>query len=153
MTYLHFSKTYNSDYMVSDSASTAFAMYSGVKTTGYTMGYDNTIEYMNMGSVAEATEVETILDWAQAKGMKTGFVTTTRMSHATPAALYSKTASRFWECEEDIWDDINDGKINETDYKTFKVKRESIRHEIYVCYSLKISLDSLLKKSKGKKLT
>ena len=85
--------------------------------------------------------------------MKTGFVTTTRMSHATPAALYSKTASRFWECEEDIWDDINDGKINETDYKTFKVKRESIRHEIYVCYSLKISLDSLLKKSKGKKLT
>ena len=29
--------------MVPDSASTAFAMYSGVKTTGYTMGYDNTI--------------------------------------------------------------------------------------------------------------
>ena len=37
-------QTYNSDYMVPDSASTAFAMYSGVmKTTGYTMGYDNTI--------------------------------------------------------------------------------------------------------------
>ena len=47
-----------------------------------------------------ATRPSTILHWAQAAGMKTGFVTTTRMSHATPAALYSRTASRFWECEQ-----------------------------------------------------
>ena len=49
-----------------------------------------------------ATQPSTILHWAQAAGMKTGFVTTTRMSHATPAALYSRTASRFWECEQVI---------------------------------------------------
>ena len=54
--------------MVSDSASTAFAMYSGVKTSGYTMGYDYSVRYMDMSSEPDATEVSTILDWAQDKG-------------------------------------------------------------------------------------
>lgn len=31
--------------------------------------------------------------------MATGFVTTTRVVHATPSALYSHTANRRWECE------------------------------------------------------
>ena len=51
--------------MVPDSASTAFAMYSGVKTTGYTMGYDNTIGYMKLDTAENATRPSTILDWAQ----------------------------------------------------------------------------------------
>ena len=57
----------------------------------------------------------------QEVGMKTGFVTTTRMSHATPAALYSKTTSRFWECENDIRDDIADGNISQEDNDTYQV--------------------------------
>lgn len=28
-----------------------------------------------------------------------GFVTTTRVTHATPAALYAHSANRHWECE------------------------------------------------------
>ena len=56
--------------------------------------------YRDLESEVNATQPSTILHWAQAAGMKTGFVTTTRMSHATPAALYSRTASRFWECEQ-----------------------------------------------------
>jgi len=118
--YVGLSKTYNSDYMVSDSASTAFAMYSGVKTAGYTMGYDNTIVNMKLDSVENATEVDTILHWAQAAGKKTGFVTNTRMGHATPAALYAKTVSRFWECENDWIKDIADGKISQADIDKFK---------------------------------
>jgi len=120
--YVGLSKTYNSDFMVSDSASTAFAMYSGVKTTGYTMGYDNTVDYMFPSSAENATEVETILHWAQQAGKKTGFVTTTRLSHATPAALYSKTVSRFWECENDILEDIGDGRfgVSQDEYDTYK---------------------------------
>ena len=58
-------QTYNSDYMVPDSSSTAFAMYSGVKTTGYTMGFDNTIGYMKLETAENATRPTTILDWAQ----------------------------------------------------------------------------------------
>ena len=54
--------------MVPDSASTAFAMYSGVKTTGYTMGFDNTIRYMDLASAENATKPSNILDWAQVIG-------------------------------------------------------------------------------------
>lgn len=31
--------------------------------------------------------------------MATGFVTTTRVTHATPAALYSHSPNRDWECD------------------------------------------------------
>ena len=68
--------------------------------------------------------------------MKTGFVTTTRMSHATPAALYSKTASRFWECENDIYDDIADGNILQDDYDFYKVHRRYRRRRRYIKKSI-----------------
>ena len=35
---------------------------------GYTMGYDYSVRYMDMSSQENATEVTTILDWAQDKG-------------------------------------------------------------------------------------
>ena len=41
--------------------------------------------------------VSTVLDWAQEARMATGLVTTARVTHATPAALYAKTAHRDWE--------------------------------------------------------
>ena len=68
--------------------------------------------------------------------MKTGFVTSTRMSHATPAALYSKTASRFWECENDIYDDIADGNILQDDYDFYKVHRRYRRRRRYIKKSI-----------------
>ena len=40
-------------------------------------------------------QVSTVLDWAQEAGMATGLVTTARVTHATPAALYAKTAYRL----------------------------------------------------------
>ena len=109
--------------MVPDSAATAFAMYSGVKTTGYTMGYDNTIDYLKPESALNATPVTTILDWAQEAGKKTGFVTTTRMSHATPGALYAKTVSRFWECENDVVVDVEDGLVTQAEVDKHKVDK------------------------------
>lgn len=94
------SKTYNVNAMVPDSAATAFAMFSGVKTNYYTMGYDSTIKLGDPASTLTAQEVKTVLDWAQDEGMKTGIVTTARVTHATPAALYAKTAHRDWECDK-----------------------------------------------------
>lgn len=42
--------------------------------------------------------------------MATGFVTTTRVQHATPSALYSHAADRRWECEAKMKEeDIEDG--------------------------------------------
>lgn len=37
------------------------------------------------------------MDWAQEVGKSNGFVTNTRITHATPAALYAHSASRYWE--------------------------------------------------------
>jgi alkaline phosphatase len=93
-------KTYNVDAMVPDSAATAFAMFSGVKTDYYTMGYDASIKRGDPESMFTAQEVKTVLEWAQEEGMKTGIVTTARVTHATPAALYAKTAHRDWECDK-----------------------------------------------------
>ncbi len=36
------------------------------------------------------------------KGKSTGIVTTTRVTHATPAALYSHSASRYWESDDKL---------------------------------------------------
>ena len=72
----------------------------GIYKKNYKSNFKLNSRYRDLESEVNATQPSTILHWAQAAGMKTGFVTTTRMSHATPAALYSRTASRFWECEQ-----------------------------------------------------
>jgi len=102
------SKTYCGSNLVPDSASTASAMYTGVKTSFYTMGYDGAVVDGDPSSLADAEVLEGMLDWAQAAGKKTGFVTTTRMSHATPAAMYAKTVYRFWEGDQEIQKAIDD---------------------------------------------
>jgi len=96
------SKTYSINYMVADSAATATAIFSGAKTEGYTLGFDSHIRYDDAASTEYSEPLETILDWAQAAGMKTGIISNTRATHATPAALYAKSANRFWECDSDM---------------------------------------------------
>ena len=49
--------------------------------------------------MSTATKVTTMLDWAQEAGMDTGIVTTARLTHATPAALYAHTYDRYYECD------------------------------------------------------
>lgn len=38
----------------------------------------------------------------------TGVVTTTQITHATPAALYAKSPYRFWQCDTKIMEAGND---------------------------------------------
>jgi len=121
------SKTYCANYMVPDSAATASAMYSGVKTTFFTMGYNSSVKNGAPESASKEAEVETILDWAQAAGKKTGFVTTTRMTHATPAALYAKTVNRFWEGDHDINKDLNKTHIEA--YNVKDISRQLVESE------------------------
>ena len=49
---------------------------------------------MSLDSMLSSPEVSTVLDWAQEAGMDTGFVTTARVTHATPAALYAHSYTR-----------------------------------------------------------
>lgn len=93
-------KTYCSDKTVPDSTSTATALFGGVKANYETGGVDSAVPLGNCeASLNSAHHVDSILSWAQNEGMSTGFVTTTRVMHATPAALFAHTADRRWECE------------------------------------------------------
>lgn len=53
-------------------------------------------------SLQKDHQVHSILEWAQNANMGSGFVTTTRVTHATPAALYAHVPSRRWECEKNL---------------------------------------------------
>ncbi|KAH8412571.1 hypothetical protein KR009_003177 [Drosophila setifemur] len=93
-------KTYCADKQVPDSFSTATALFGGVKVNYETGGVDSNVPLGNCtASQDEDHHVQTILKWAQLDGMRTGFVTTTRVTHATPAALYAHVPDRRWECE------------------------------------------------------
>ncbi|CAL7933290.1 unnamed protein product [Xylocopa violacea] len=93
-------KTYNTNKQVPDSASTATALFCGVKTNYEVAGVDANVPLGNCtASLNTDYHVDSIISWAQAVGKDTGFVTTTRVTHATPAPLYAHTADRRWECE------------------------------------------------------
>ena len=67
-------QTYDINYQVPDSAATASSMYSGVKTIGYSMGFDSSIDHFDPSSALDAQEVTTIFTWAQDAGKSTGMV-------------------------------------------------------------------------------
>ena len=75
------------------------AMFTGVKTTYRTLGYDHKVVRKRPSTHKSAEKLFGVLSWAQEAGLKTGIVTTTRLTHATPAALYAHAANRDWECD------------------------------------------------------
>ncbi|XP_074030665.1 alkaline phosphatase 12 [Leptinotarsa decemlineata] len=96
-------KTYSANKLVPDSCSTATALFCGVKANHKTSGLDATVEVNDCeASLKPSARLDSIFKWAQYAGKSTGFVTTTRVTHATPSALYSHTPNRNWECESKI---------------------------------------------------
>ena len=101
-----FVHTYSNDAQVTDSAPSMAAYMTGVKMNNevismsadtkatdangkpYHASYDATCPAGN------GTPVETLLELMKAKGYGTGVVTTTRITHATPAATYSHVCHR-----------------------------------------------------------
>ncbi|XP_022085217.1 alkaline phosphatase, tissue-nonspecific isozyme-like [Acanthaster planci] len=94
------SKTYNTDHQVPDSAGTATAYLTGVKTKKGVIGLDGRALYRNCDTAA-GREVSSILKVAKEAGMAVGFVTTTRITHASPAGLYAHVPYRHWEHDTD----------------------------------------------------
>ncbi len=78
-----FSKTQASDQYITDSAAGGTALSSGVKTYNGAIG-------VNTDTVA----VKTILEMAEEKGMSTGLVSTSSITHATPASYIAHQGSR-----------------------------------------------------------
>lgn len=91
------------DRQVADSAAAATALFGGVKANSGTCGLDGAILRSDcLASMNERNHVNSILKWAQDEGMSSGFVTTTRVMHATPAALFAHSPERNWECEANM---------------------------------------------------
>ncbi|MGH8033220.1 MAG: alkaline phosphatase [Luteimonas sp.] len=96
-----FSKTYNTDQQTPDSAGTMTAIAAGVKTRAGVIGMDASGK---RGDCATGLQ-HTLLSWlslADSAGLATGVVTTTRLTHATPAATYAHSPERNWENDADL---------------------------------------------------
>jgi alkaline phosphatase len=102
--YAALSKTYNTNQQTSDSAGTMTAMMSGIKTRAGVIGVNQYADRANCAS-SRGTEVPSLMQQAAERGMATGFVTSTRITHATPAATYAHSPERNWESDADLSDE------------------------------------------------
>ena len=76
-------KTYSSSHLETDSGASATALGCGVKTFNSAIGVG-----------PDSTPVTSIMEMARDHGLKTGFVVTCSVVHATPAAFYAHVDSR-----------------------------------------------------------
>ncbi|WP_404403520.1 alkaline phosphatase [Pelagibacterium halotolerans] len=89
-------KTYNINAQTPDSAPTAGAMNTGTKQIFNTINMADTVVHNDCATEAPLTVFSEIVSDA---GKSVGIVSTARITHATPAAVYAKTANRNWENE------------------------------------------------------
>ncbi|XP_014091128.3 alkaline phosphatase [Bactrocera oleae] len=110
--YVGLSKTYCTNTQVADSACTATAYLGGVKTNYGTIGVSAAVEPNDCLSQNNTLHhVTSIAAWAQKQGMATGLVTTTSVTHASPAGVYAHTANRNWENDAEVLSDNGDPHI------------------------------------------
>uniref|UniRef100_A0A1L8EG40 Alkaline phosphatase n=1 Tax=Haematobia irritans TaxID=7368 RepID=A0A1L8EG40_HAEIR len=103
--YMGLAKTYCVNRQVADSACTATAYLGGVKGNYGTIGVNaNVPRYDCFAGQNPEYWVESIAKWAQDAGKDTGFVTTSRVTHASPAGVYAHIAQRGWENDAEIED-------------------------------------------------
>lgn len=105
--YLALAKTYETNQQVPDSAGTMTAIMTGVKTEVGLIGLNQNAQRGNCKS-AQGNALQTFLEQAAKAGMSTGIVTTTRVTHATPAATYAHTPERDWESDADMPQDARE---------------------------------------------
>lgn len=89
-------KTYNTDMQIPDSAGTATAMVTGVKTKAGTISINDNVR-RGFCNTALGNEAATAWEMAAEQGMSVGVVSTARLTHATPATTYAHSADRNWE--------------------------------------------------------
>jgi alkaline phosphatase len=94
--YLALAKTYNTNAQTPDSAGSATAMLSGVKTRSGVIGADARVARGNCADLPKG-RVASIGEIMTAKGKAVGVISTARITHATPAAVYAHTADRDFE--------------------------------------------------------
>lgn len=76
--------TWASDRLITDSAAAATAMACGIKT-----------KVGAIGQGPDGKDCQTVAEAAKARGMKVGIVSSVSLDHATPAAFYAHSPSRY----------------------------------------------------------
>jgi alkaline phosphatase len=95
-----FAKTYNTDSQTPDSAGTMTAIATGVKSHMGAIGVSAGPRDDCPRSLGN--RLQSWLRLADDAGLATGIVTTTRLTHATPAATYAHSPDRNWEADADL---------------------------------------------------
>ncbi|XP_021965791.2 alkaline phosphatase [Folsomia candida] len=92
------SKSFCVDSQVADSACSSTAYMGGTKGNIATVGVKSPVTFRDCRSQMNRTNQATsFIAWAQAAGKATGIITTTRVTHASPAGAYAHSADRDWE--------------------------------------------------------
>ena len=97
-------KTYNTNAQVPDSAGTATAILSGYKTNigAINVRPHDDVKKMVVNSCLLKTEPPTLTQRAKKTGRSVGVISTARITHATPAAMYGHAVDRGWETNAEV---------------------------------------------------
>lgn len=124
--YVGLSRTYAVDKIVPDSAATATSYLCGVKANYNTIGINAGV-LLNDCNENVANRVSSIAKWSIDAGKSAGIVTTTRVTHASPAGTYASVANRNWENNNEI-DEVCGAGTNLKDIAEQLVHGETGKH-------------------------
>lgn len=123
--YIGLSKTYCLDQQVADSACTSTSYLTGVKANVGTAGVNGKVNRGSCSVVDELNYTKSLAKWAVDAGKLVGFVTTTRVTHASPSGNYAHIAERGWEDDSSVLKDCQD-----SDNKPVDIALQLIESEI-----------------------
>ena len=89
-------KTYTTNGQTPDCAPTASAMNTGVKSKNTMINVSDAVAVDDCANMA-GNELTTFAEIVSDMGKSVGVISTARLTHATPAAVYAKTVNRNWE--------------------------------------------------------
>jgi len=118
-THLGFSRTYNVDAQVPDSAGTATAYLTGVKTDLGVVGLTAAVT-PGICEGSKGQEVKSVLMDSHDAGKATGIVTTTRLNHATPSGAYAHSAYRYWYDDSDLTEEARANGCTDIAFQLYK---------------------------------
>jgi len=141
--YIGFNKTQSSNNFITDSAAGGTALSSGVRTYNGAIGVN-----------ADTIPVKTILEEAEEKGLATGLVSTSTITHATPASfiahqpnrgMYEEIAADFLKTDIDVF--IGGGKAHFTQRKDGRNLVDELKQK---GYQVEEEMSKIAKIKKGK---
>lgn len=89
-------KTYSTNGQTPDSAPTASAMNTGIKTKNDLINIPDSVAVSDCAAGLQ-TNIGLFSEIASGMGKSVGVISTARITHATPAAVYARTVNRDWE--------------------------------------------------------